>query len=584
MVGLTWNEESHILTITPPDGPDGQEVPTNIIAVVDTSGSMGTRVSFKNSMGNGNDVETNYSVLDLVKYSLKVVVASMSRSDTFGLVTFATNADTLIKCTPLSDITNINTNIDKMRPSGMTNLWAGVKKAIEMAGGTNTTVMVFTDGLPNQHPATGYDIAYDGCCMKGGGSIHTFGFGNNLSVDILFKMSQRYNGTFNYISDSSMIGTTFCYNIANIKAQMTDKVIIDGSYNMGQLIYGQPRHVPLSERPYQAEIGGIVYDNVVDGPVEDLVFHKERYAMGDLLLKIVCHCCNDSNICESEDILGAMRSFVTDEDLIADIDGELTKAVSKTAFKTWGRYYIPSLFCCHERERANNFMDVGTQRYATGYLFKQYMKKASDAFDSLEVQKPSLSSQTPMTVDIGNPTVPHGISMSQAFMLGSNGCVSGSTEVVMCTGEFKRIDHLQAGYVLENGNIVTHIVKGGEAWMYYINGPFYATAWHPIKRNRLADWTFPRDIVADSAQPKYFANTWNLVTRDGSFTTPSGECVITLGHGIMIDPVATHSYLGSRQVIADVGACYNHSTGLCEINRFKRDHRTGLICGIYSDY
>lgn len=581
MIGLTWNEESHILTITPPDAPVGQEVPTNVIAVVDTSGSMGSRVSFKNSSASGEDVETNYSVLDLVKYSLKVVTSSMSGDDTFGLVTFSTEAKVVIKHAPLSDIDELSGKIDAMHPSGMTNLWAGVKCAIEMAGDTNTTIMVFTDGLPNSHPPSGYDSVYDGTRLKGGGSIHTFGFGNDLSVDILFSMARHYNGTYNYISDSSMIGTTFCYSIANIKAQMTDRVLINGTGNVGQLIYGQPRHVLLPERPHQVDICDVTYNGVVDGPVEDATFHKERYAIGDMFLSLVNCCDKGCKTALVEDLVEMMKSSVTSEDLLDDINGELTKAVANNAFQSWGRYYIPSLFCCHERERANNFMDVGTQRYATGYLFKQYMDKAAQAFDDLEVQKPSLMSHIPMAVDIGNPYAANGVTMSQAFMCAANGCVAGTTNVVMDNGTTRQVQELVPGDVLEDGNIVTHVVVGAGAWMHYINSWFYATPWHPIKRTSTSDWTFPHDIVADDAQPRFFSRTWNLVTSKGSFSTPTGERVITLGHGIEDDPVASHPYLGSKRVVDDVGACYDEETRTCRISRYKRDFDTGLICGVY---
>lgn len=578
MIDFIWNEESHFLTIIPPD--DGPEKQTNIIAVVDVSGSMNNTVSIKQ---NDTASETNYTVLDLVKYSLKVVSKSLSPDDTFGLVTFNGQANTIIDPAKVSEIDDIDRRIDDMRATGLTNLWAGVRTAIQLAGKTNTTIMVFTDGCPNEHPPRGYTNAYQSYKLEGGGSIHTFGFGMHLDVDILFTMSQHYNGTYNYISDSSMIGTTFCYTVANIKSEITDNVCIVGQgASIGHLCYGQRRHVMLPERPQAIKFSdGTVYSNITDGPIEDYNFHSTRYIIGEFLLKIVDQCRSENYdkglIVEDFSKIKALADHVYD--LSQDVNGELLKAIEN--MDMWGRYYIPALFCCHERERANNFMDKGTQRYATGPVFTRFITRAEKIFDTLPPQTPTGYRIRSNSL----PAIPVA-SMSQAFMSTSNGCVSGTTPVLTKERGFVPICEIKVGDILvgdgNDENVVSHVVVGPGAYMLNLTKRLHITEWHPIDTGE--GWEFPRNILdyPGAVSTEYFFDTWNLVTTSGKFKTTMNRWVIALGHGIKNDHVASHPYLGSKNVVSDLDDYYNHSTGRCEISGFMRNQVTGLLCGIYN--
>lgn len=576
MSQFIWNEESHFLTVIPPE--DGPEKQANIIAVVDVSFSMDDTVTYKKD---GADVETAYTVLDLVKYSLKVITKSMSDDDTFGLVTFSDNAKTVMAPSAVGTINDMEEKIDRMTVCGSTNLWAGVKEAIELAGDTNSTIMVFTDGVPNMHPPRGYDRAYAHTRLAGGGSVHVFGFGMNLDVEVLFTMSQRYNGTYNYISDSSMIGTTFCYTIANIKSEVTDTIIlVDQQSSVGQLCYGQPRHVMLPERPREIAFSdGTVYHNIVDGPVEDYLFHSTRYQIGEMLLNIVNKCTNSRiNDMDYVEEQFAKIKVLADNvfDLSEDVNGELRQAIDN--MDLWGRYYIPALFCCHERERANNFMDKGTQRYTKGPVFARFIKRAEEAFATLPPQVATgVLRSTNTTLPVAN--------MASAFMCAANGCVSGDTPVLTKDRLYVNISDIKVGDKLAgqgwSDNTVVAVVRGPGAYMLNLTKGLHITEWHPIDNGE--GWEFPRASLdwPGSVSTHYYFNTWNLVTTAGKFKTTNQRWVIALGHGVSGDPVASHPYLGSMAVVDDVKRHFNESTGYCEINGYKRDPDTGLINGVY---
>ena len=62
----------------------------------------------------------------------------------------------------------------------------------------------------------------------------------------------------------------------------------------------------------------------------------------------------------------------------------------------------------------------------------------------------------------------------------------------------------------------------------------------------------------------------------------NGEECITLAHGIENDPVASHTYYGSRAVAEDIEAMVADAHGCVELHQAQgcalRDEVTGLVC------
>ena len=57
-------------------------------------------------------------------------------------------------------------------------------------------------------------------------------------------------------------------------------------------------------------------------------------------------------------------------DLLADLEGQVTEALSRTDwFNKWGRHYLLSLVNAHHLQQCNNFKDPGVQHYG-GALFQ----------------------------------------------------------------------------------------------------------------------------------------------------------------------------------------------------------------------
>lgn len=578
MTCAIWNSSKNLLTVVPQG--HGDVGGHTIIPVVDLSVSMSAPVSIRA----GKDVDkemTQYTTLDLVKYSLKVVLNALTERDKFGLVTFSDDARVVREPAFVENTQDVMDQIDDMGVDGMTNLWAGLKTALDVARGQeNVTILLFTDGVANLHPPSGYDIAFERNTIDFNQvSTHVFAYGtSNMDQDLLFKTSVAYNGTFNYISDASMIGTVFVNTMANVMSQYVKSIRIAG-VSMGQLNYGQFRHYILAERPNEIYVGNKLLRVVDrDGYGDDVYnFHYSRVVMREAFNAFFKgNALITDKLLAFKEIIGRIDWTVVPE-LEADLNGEITLAFEN--YNTWGRYYLYSIYSAHEREWCNNFLDKGIQRYAVGKTFKSARDKMENAFTNLPVQKPTaiVHRSVPVARVVG--------SMGDTFYNTNSGCVGPNTKIVMNDGTYKSVKELKKGDMLAADTVVISVVKGPPVMMMKYAG-IKITPYHPVLSTTNAKWQFPIDGLSQKVKFEMSASSWNLVTTSGCFYATELDVetitkVIALGHGIVDDDVAHHQYLGGEQVKVDVLRGYDETTGVCYIRGFKRDADTGLLCGVY---
>lgn len=642
---LFWNTECNLLTVVPPDyGPTKPHV---IIPVVDVSASMDAIALVKNP-NTKTIVETKYTILDLVKYSLKVIAHSLSADDMIGLVSFADTATMVMEPIHATEgkMEYICDMIDSMKALSTTNIWAGLKMALNEAKQyKNVSILLFTDGVPNMHPALGYDkVMADNTVFFNDTNVHVFTYGyDTMDVNLMAKIASNYNGMFNYISDASMIGTVFVHTMANILSQASKSIrCVATGVELGQLNYGQRRHFILPENP-----GSLIIDDteipvdVHPGFAADVYkFHFNRFFVGvsiNAFLSEVGSVTRDkfysTGKVSAEVLENAKRNFWAaiskidlegTPDLKQDVFGEIKMAFDN--YNRWGKYYLWSIHFCHEREWCNNFLDKGTQRYATGMMFKEHLKRLEKVFEELPVQKPTgremvetlggsglfgsmgggtlsvlgsvsknrdndlFGSRVPMATPITN--------MKDTFMNAAAGCVGGGTQVIMEDGSYKFISKVKRGDCLYGGGVVENVVKGPPVMMLSFPGKFRITPYHPIQDDSSGDkWVFPINLKRREFVMQH--TSWNLVVSNGFFFARGSNTkqydedavkrlttykVIGLGHGIVDDPVATHPYLGSEQVKNDIAECYDEKKRLCVIRGFKRDNDTGLLFGVYKPF
>lgn len=541
---VTWNNQSKLFSIKPPDAVN--RLPHDIIVVMDVSASMNGTVNIKDELN--ETVETEYTLLDIVKFSTKLVTRALGKKDNFGLVTFSD--DSVVDIPLQNGGQTWDDQIDSIMTRGMTDICDGIETAFKMVRSERTSILVFTDGVPNLHPSLGYKHFMDSHAAKYPNvNVHTFGYGNTLDIEVLTSISKYASGYFNYISDAGMVGTVFTYAMSNILSEFARKVPM-----VGTLRYGHDVNIVCEERPSGLLVNGQVFytnDNV-NVNESDTLYHTQRHGVGKLLENI--------NMSNREQTLNELRRIGTHPDLKVDIDGEIAMAVAN--YGTWGKCYIPSLWSCYANEYNGNFRDKGTKRFERGTIFLSELQRLSETFAKMKPQKASRTIRIPYATPI--------TSMSDKFMNLSMGCFTGESIVEVMGGTMVMAKDLVRGQKLSNDNVVENIVIGPMATCYRVVCEGLAlTDWHPF--NDGLGWKFPSEqssltMINDNGP------TYNLVTKNGIITMGASKVqVITLGHGMTSPEILNHPYLGSQQVKKDVERHFDTTTGVCNIKGFTRD-------------
>lgn len=574
-----YNKETNILTLSAKDDGVSRD-PVHICCVVDISGSMGTEAVVQNEQGNKES--TGLTVLSLVGYSIRTVVKSMKPDDLISIVTFSSESKIILQPTKADEWATIDSKIESMRPTNMTNLWGGVEKGFEVINSIdsnfNTSMFVFTDGIPNIDPPRGY--GYELAKSKIDCTIHTFGFGYSINTEVLTLISKIGNGSFNYICDAGMVGTVFIHAVANFMAQCAKDIKI-GSKNLGTLRYGQPRHFYIETKP-----DSLVYTDTKLKTKTSWTKDNEYILVGenDSRIKdrfVLCECIQyllGNQTTENKNKkLNETIELVNTNDYKLDLSKEVKLAIEPSNFSKWGQYYLFSLLNAHEQQYCNNFKDPGIQSYGTGVLFEHERTNSETQFKNLPLPKPTITYS-----DYGRCGGGHGFgggtTMSTVFLNASAGCYGPDTLVATDTG-FKKVSDIRAlDRVKTDTGIskVKYVVISPITDMYKI-GDVKITAWHPVKWEN--KWVFPEFIDEDPQIYKEFA--YNLVTEDGNtvFLGENNLEAVTLGHKL-VGKVVSHPYFGSDLVKADLEHLANIN-GMIKITRITRNNVTGLIDGMF---
>ena len=191
--------------------------PTDLILVIDRSGSMSLPVEAKDE--NGNKLENGMSVQDIVNHSAKTIVKTLDKNSRICIIIFDNNIEVLYDLNYTNDLNkaSIIDKIDNIKPRGQTNLWGAILEGINILNNRddktrNGAIFALTDGAPNISPARGEIETLKRLknTLNFTSPIYTFGFGYSLKKDLLFDISKYGNGANGHIPDGSMIATVFC--------------------------------------------------------------------------------------------------------------------------------------------------------------------------------------------------------------------------------------------------------------------------------------------------------------------------------------------------------------------------------------
>lgn len=170
---------------------DAERPAANITFVIDTSGSMDIRER-----------------LGLVQSSLALLVRSLRTDDTISIVTYGDEASAMLPPTPVAEWPRIVDAIDSLRPSGSTNMEAGLLLGYEQARRNYddealNVVVLASDGVANQG-VTDPQVLTDEITQAGEDGIHlvTVGYGmGNYNDHLMEQLADLGDGFYAYVDD-----------------------------------------------------------------------------------------------------------------------------------------------------------------------------------------------------------------------------------------------------------------------------------------------------------------------------------------------------------------------------------------------
>jgi Mg-chelatase subunit ChlD len=555
-----------------------QPLDTIVIAVLDVSGSMeGTASSASNAQE-----QTTFSRLALVKHSMKTVAAMLNsrfstQTTSLGIVTFSDTARVVMPITPMNTTTLVNQVIDSIRAGGSTNIWDGLRLALDLAEQANAQnpnatvhIAVLTDGepTPSMLPPRGLTDTLSRRLAKPGlkVTISAFGFGYQLDTILLNDIAYNGRGTFCFIPDCSMVGTGFINwcSKALLTAAQNVSVEIDGvKQRMGDIMLGTTQTVIVD---FKWSTGPVLLraDNENSKILEPTAMPDDqitRHLTLQRLRRVVRAAAtarsfadvsftsfntlynqiNGSNPTDSV-LLAALQDIQSDD----PNEGQLLKSVSREDwYNAWGRNHLMAYAIALSRSATINFKDKVLQHFMTPE-FATIQEQGIDLFSALPAPTPDIHGWRSQASAAAAP-----VNMSQ-YVQASGGCFAGESHALMNDGSKKQVHNLKKGDILHGGAQIQCVVytplNYPDKYVRLDTG-LIITPWHPIYMPRIG-WQFPCMIGTRIIHS--LSGVYNLVLDKIHIAILNDTQVCTLGHGLVGSPVIEHEYFGTQRVIEDL--------------------------------
>jgi hypothetical protein len=622
-----------LVSVRTPRGP--VRTPSDICCVLDVSGSMGGEATI---MGASGTAESHgLSLLDVAKHGVRTMIKTCSSADRLTIVTFNVTATTVLPLTVMDEAGQQRAEelLERVQSGGGTEIWNGLFAGLEalrtgVADGRLAHVMLLTDGESREKEKIVPNLLqYKQTYERLPGTISTFGFGYNIDSSLLVHLASAGDGSYSFIPDAGFVGTVFVNTLSNLLVTMAREVYlsleaeegatilgISGGYrlqdaassgmrvNLGTLQYEQTKDVIIlmqvaGRQPYLTVsgsyegVGGVagtmpMAEGALDADKMEVGVNVCRSRYVDVVQQVAEGLQQASiSLQNAQALVAEAGAFIEQNEaaaspqvaaLLEDLKGQTTEAVSKQdLYRKWGRHYVPSIMFAHHLQQCNNFKDPGVQGYG-GPLFQDVRDTSDDIFNTLPAPKPSIRRVTPVTP----------VHSMAAYNCRYGGCIDGSCQVHLASGESRFIRDLKLGDVVESpGGYSAEVVclvrtpcRGGRAHLVELSGGARLTPYHPVLQD--GSWVFPADIAELSEHP--CDAVYNLVLRGATAVVVGGVPCIALGHGIE-EGAAKHPYFGQQQAIEDVAKLPGFEDGLVQLSPGweVRDQVTGLVCGMRRD-
>ncbi len=191
IIDCPWNDENKLVTlgIKARELSDTEDIPSNIVFLVDVSGSM-----------------KNYDKLPLLQMGFDMLIDDLDKNDRVSIVTYASSSDVVISGVRGNEHSKLKRAINSLEASGSTNGGDGIKTAYKLAqkyfikGGNNRVIMA-TDGDLNVGITSEEELEELISKKKEDGVfLSVLGFGTgNYNEATLETLADKGNGNYSYI-------------------------------------------------------------------------------------------------------------------------------------------------------------------------------------------------------------------------------------------------------------------------------------------------------------------------------------------------------------------------------------------------
>ena len=585
--------------------PDGETAPKNVVFVVDISGSMNEEVKTPNGESDG------FNILDVIKHGILVSLLGFRPCDKACIIVYSTEARILL---PLRKMDAGGKGLAKVAlagigPENCTNIWSGLKLAINQLqeGGT---IFLLTDGKSNVIPPRG-EKSMLMTEMDGRDDIvlNTFGVGYNLDSNLLVELARTTQGSYSFIPGIGLVGTVFVHAMANLLTLTNKKWtvaietegfienldIVSGLENrfiktswgyclpIGQLPLGQSRDIHIQcDKPVTFSILDTDIHILGSNPA---VSDCQKAGIG--IFK--CHQLARENPSAVGTHLNELLGTITDPLIREDVNGQVREAIEPSAYKTWGRHYMPSLGLSHLMQQCNNFIDKGIQQYG-GSHFQSVRDNLDKLFNEMQAPVPTHRQRVVARCQSAGQVVSaRPVSMSH-YNRSDGPCFAGPCRVkvpngVKCCCNIKKNDIVMTSDGPAKIRCVLRTQCENSTAQLIKLDTLMITPYHPIikkkKNGQLNDkWTFPNDH--GKAEDYQCEAVFSFLLEPGfqDMIIEGVQC-ITLAHGIENDPVASHPFYGTDKVIETLKTHMKFDDGYIELvgECIQRDKETNLVCG-----
>ncbi|MCA9520187.1 MAG: VWA domain-containing protein [Myxococcales bacterium] len=177
--------------------------PLNITVVLDRSGSM-----------SGEKIER-------AKRAAKMLVEMLDSRDIFSMVTYDSTIEVLVPPTRMNEKEHIRRAIDRITPRGLTALYGGVQRGIELVSRNRSAhyvnrILLLSDGLANVGPTSSSAITALGVRAGSRGiAITTIGIGAGYNEDLMSRLALASDGNHAYARNGADLERIFVAEIGD---------------------------------------------------------------------------------------------------------------------------------------------------------------------------------------------------------------------------------------------------------------------------------------------------------------------------------------------------------------------------------